>query len=500
MGESKIHIGSQIEKIFSYGKWYLLASLATKGLGLFLLPVYTRYLSPEEYGKLNVLMSLVSVVGIFISLYLDTAYERFFFDRKTDGERSTLFSTLLGFVLVWGLLIVGVGLVASKVFITKNLNITFFPYIPIEMVISLASQVGSFGQSHYKCRLQAKTIASVLVVTALFNGGLSVALLVGFDLGVLARLIGMTVASLLTVGLYGYLFFKDGLLTWELSSNALRQALSYALPLLPRLLTQWIVGASDRVLLTLYGKTAEAGVYSVAHLVGSSLLLFENAIFNYVYGPVMLSMLVDNHELAKVRIARFFRFYLWIFIMIALSVSFFAKEIVIIMADSDFASAYVAVPIISFGYVLSALQKPFNQILRYHKATWLISVGTIGHSVVSLSLNVVLIPKVGKIASAWAVLGAFLFLFVWMFSWSQKYDRLALDTKNLVSIVILLLISGGFGLLVSNLEQSFVIMLFLKMLVVVSTLVLSFILPVFTKQQRQEAFFMILELRQNLVG
>ena len=491
MAETSIHAGSQIAKVFTHGKWYILSSMATKGLNLLLLPVYTRYLPPEEYGLLNVLLSIVSVISIFISLYLDTAYERFFFEQKDEENLAKLFSTLFLFVLAWGIFIVPAAMLISKAFIVERLQVPFFPYIPIVMGLCLVKQVQSFGQSHYKCNLQAKTITSILIFTALVNAAVSVTLLAVYDMGVMARLLGMLVASLLALLLYGYLFVKDDVLTLDFNLGMLIQSLSYSLPLLPRLLSGWIVSASDRILLALYATMADTGIYAVGYVIGGTLLIFENAVFNFVYGPIMLSMLVENPDLAKVRIANFFQFYCWLFVMLALFVSLFSREIIYVMAAPSFADAYRIVPFIAFAYVFSALQKPFNQILRYQKVTWLISAGAIVHALINLVLNIILIPIFGRVAAAWTTMVAFLALFAWMFFWSQKYNKVILRVDSIISLIAIVTVCIILYGVIEKYCLEISIAFWLKIGIMVFALVLSFVLPVFTPQQRRQARVMI---------
>ena len=68
-----IHKGNWGNKIFKKGKWYLLSSIFTKGLSILLLPVYTYYLSTEEFGILQTLSAVAGILPMFISLALDRA-------------------------------------------------------------------------------------------------------------------------------------------------------------------------------------------------------------------------------------------------------------------------------------------------------------------------------------------------------------------------------------------------------------------------------------------
>lgn len=93
MNSDAIHKGSWLRTIFRYGKWYLLSSLFTKGIGVILLPLYTNNLSTTEYGTLQTLNSIAALLPIILSCSLDSAFGRFFHDYKYDKNLNS--ATLL---------------------------------------------------------------------------------------------------------------------------------------------------------------------------------------------------------------------------------------------------------------------------------------------------------------------------------------------------------------------------------------------------------------------
>ena len=78
--------------------WFLISSILTKLFGFILLPIYTQSFSKEELGSLYIYESLGRVVVIFISLYLDAAFLRYYYREKPKGksELRVLFSTIFG--------------------------------------------------------------------------------------------------------------------------------------------------------------------------------------------------------------------------------------------------------------------------------------------------------------------------------------------------------------------------------------------------------------------
>ena len=74
---------------------YLLANIATKALALIAIPVYTRLLTVEEYGVVNVFISLTGIVTVLLTLNTEEAISRFFFDAKNEDEFKQFVGTTL---------------------------------------------------------------------------------------------------------------------------------------------------------------------------------------------------------------------------------------------------------------------------------------------------------------------------------------------------------------------------------------------------------------------
>ena len=98
-----IHKRNWLRSVLKEGKWYLAASMATKALGFFLIPIFTQYLSPSEYGVLGIITTITELLPILLSLSIDVAFVRFYHDYKKDDEQlAALYSSVFWFVIVFG--------------------------------------------------------------------------------------------------------------------------------------------------------------------------------------------------------------------------------------------------------------------------------------------------------------------------------------------------------------------------------------------------------------
>ena len=67
-----------------HGGNYLVASVATSALAFISIPVYTRLLTPEDYGVVSIFMGIVGLLGSVMSFGTDRSVSRYFFDQKDE--------------------------------------------------------------------------------------------------------------------------------------------------------------------------------------------------------------------------------------------------------------------------------------------------------------------------------------------------------------------------------------------------------------------------------
>ena len=75
--------------------WYTLANYIPIMLSFILLPIYTRYLTPSDYGIIALIVALNSLLSIFISLQLPKSISKYFVDFKDNTSLSEFLSTIL---------------------------------------------------------------------------------------------------------------------------------------------------------------------------------------------------------------------------------------------------------------------------------------------------------------------------------------------------------------------------------------------------------------------
>lgn len=449
MTKSKeIHKESWQKSIMTHGKWYMLSSLLTKGINILVLRVYTEYLNPSQYGILDTLNSIALFLPFFISLYLDSAFARFYHEYKNDSKKlKQLFSSIFIFVFFFGSFVTVLVLWVSKYWLNDFLEIPLYPYIYLAFIPPLFQQLGSLGLVFLRQSLRSKETVLVEIGSLLVNLIIALPLLILFDFGILAKLWGNFGASLALFLFYLVFFIRKGLLKFTFNKTLLKESLIYSIPLMPAFLGSWLAGLSDRLVIAKHTGVEQVGYYAVGLMLGKLLYMVHDAI-TQVIGPISISGLIDDNQRTKQKMGTLSSVIWTYMLLLNLMLYVFSKELILIFANKAYNNAAFIIPIIGFSYVLGSQSRIFSSIIMYHKKNWIFSSGGIIQGLLNLLLNLLFIPTFGYIFAAYSTVISFLFYTLWILFWSFKIDKLPFDPKKYsISLTLFLVAICTFNLL-----------------------------------------------------
>lgn len=444
-----IHQKNWLSSIFDHGKWYMISSLLSKGVNILVLRIYTEYLTPSDYGILDTLNTIALVLPFFISLYLDSAFGRFFHDYKHDREKlKQLFSTLFIFVSAYGSLSVIVILISSRLWVTDLLSIPLYPHILLAFIPPLFYQLGNLGLVFLRQSLLSKKTSTVEVGSVLINVLVAIPLLVFLDFGILAKLWGNFIAAIGLFLFYFIFFLRNGLLSFSFNISMLKESLFFSVPLFPIVIGSWIASLSDRLVIVNYFSLEAVGLYSVGFTIGKLMYVFQDAI-TQVTGPITMSGLIADKEATKTKIAQV-SFYIWsVMLYINFGMFLFADELISIFADQAYNEAKIIIPIVALTYVFGSQQRIFVSIILFHKKNWVISLGGIIQAITNLGLNLIFVPKYGYLAAAFTSLFTLMVYTYWIYFFANKYEKINLPSSRFAYVLIII---GGFVFIINHFE------------------------------------------------
>jgi O-antigen/teichoic acid export membrane protein len=419
----------QLKRLGKHSVIYGLGGLVSRILAVFLLPLYTRYLTTSDYGQIETLIALVTVLTIVLQFGISSAFFRFYFDAEDDAARRLVLRTSFWFTMAMATL----GLVVVAAFATPIAQWLFGDAGATNLV--RASAVALWAQLNYMqltnlFRVEERSVAFVLasLTNILITVGATLVLVVALGKGPLGVIVGNFTGTLVVyLALLGYRREQLGL---QMSRPLLRQMNHFGLPLVPSALLLWVTNFSDRFFLVKLTDTSEVGLYSVGVRVASAMVLLLTA-FRMAWPAFAYS--IKNDDEAKQTYAWVLTYLVLVSTWIATGLTLLSPWIVDWLTTPKFASASRVVGPLSFaavsfgGYIVLAIGIGRARRTQFN---WVV---TGVAAVVNVVLNLTLIPPYGMMGAAIATAAAYTVMFVGMAWWSQRIFPVPYQWRRVVT-------------------------------------------------------------------
>lgn len=401
------------------GLVYTLVSAAPRAVAFALLPVFTRVLTPSQYGQLSIAISVTTVAAILFGLGLDTALFRNFFLLDQDlPARERFVSTTWTFLLIapWAIALVLGAIFAPILDVGRVLS-------PDQLLLALLAAVISVGSVTVpmvvlRAENRFRDYIAVTATNMIVSTSLSLVFVVWIRGGVLAYLGSIVIgnAATLVVSFRLIPYSRPKPFDWVV----LRDTLSLSLPLVPHFLALWALQLADRFLVGAILGTAAAGLYSVAS--NLSLPMFIIVIgFGQAFMPAYAraSKAEDARDSLRLTIAS----QVAVMSALCLACAALVPAAIHFLTSSQYSSAAGLAPWLVLGYGFQGFYSiPMNGITLTHGNTKGVAVISWTGAATNIGLIVWLAPKYGleAVAIASAVGYAALLIGVSLFAVYRK--------------------------------------------------------------------------------
>jgi O-antigen/teichoic acid export membrane protein len=399
---------------------YGLGLLLGKGVGLMMLPIYTRYLTPADYGVLELIEMTLELVSIVAGAQLALGVFRFYHKAETSKEKQAVVSTaLIALSTSYGL--VGLaGLIAAPTLSTlvfgSSVHTTLIRIASASLAFQSLSMV-PYAYSRMRDRpVHFVTMTLVRTVIALT---LNVVFLIVLGLGVKSLLMSSLIANLIVgVWLSAQLIREVGL---GFSRQATRDLLRYGIPMIATQLATFVVTFGDRYFLLASSDATVVGLYTLGYQFGFLVALFGAGPFMRVWDPRRFSV-ADRPDRDEIYSQGFIYLNL-LLITIALITAVFIQDLLRIMVTPAFYAAAHIVPVVLIAYVLQSWTAIQDIGILIRERTKYIMIGNWVAALTALAGYALLVPHFLAWGAAIATVAAFAVRHVIIFSISQRLCR-----------------------------------------------------------------------------
>lgn len=441
---------SKLKELFSDTLIYGISSVVARFINYLLVPLYTDVFETDEYEIVVTAFVGIAFLNVIFTMGMESAYLRYGKDRDSSKDyfktiQLFLFSvSAILFALLWLLYpVTGAQLSLEN---DSSLYLLMLGILAFD-----ALSIVPFAE----LRLIRKSVLFAVIKTGnvLVNVTLNVYLIIYLNYGVEAVFISNFVASALT-------FVATTIATMPLLKGSfvrshLNTALKFGLPFLPAGIAHVINEGIDRFFLkamdpstveALYGPEYTAdnivGIYGACYKIGVFMLLFIQ-MFRMAWQPFFMRHSED--EKAPELFASVFKYFNVAAGIIFMGIALFVQEIVafrIPFVDLTFIGekywlGLQIAPVILMAYWFQGMYMNFSAGIFITEQTKRLPQITIIGAAVTIVGNIILIPHLGMMGSAWATLASYATMAALLYWYSNKVYKVPYSLLRAIFIILI---------------------------------------------------------------
>jgi O-antigen/teichoic acid export membrane protein len=408
---------------------YGLANLGIRALNFLLLPIYTRFLTPTDYGVMVLAETLAAFLASILSLGFDASVQRLYFRHVDDSKALPAY---VGSVLKFAL-VLEIGFLVLALTVGPRLQHTLAPtasvpfrYIAMALATAVATQFFGYRLVLYQAERRPWGYAILSLLSFGLTASLTIALVVYARFGVTGMLGGKLIAAAICL-IVAVLLARHALgshFHWAY----VRETIVVGSPLVPHLLMAFGLVSADRFILAYYRDLREVGLYAVAYTFGMIMSLVTMSL-SQAWAPIYYDIARKGEEGRPV-LSKMCAGLIVMLTAVACFGALIAQDFIARFLDHRYSSAGRVVPWIIGAYLAHSFFSMFALAAMQARRTTLIMSASFVALVVNTILNFSLIPRWGMYGAAYATLIAYVIEALVMYSFAQRAFRLDYDLRR----------------------------------------------------------------------
>lgn len=442
-------MNSEFKRFFKHTSVYFIGN-ALNRLGIFLLlPVYTRYLTPGEFGTLELVFVTVAILRTFLGMRFGHATLRFYYEYDNEVDRKKHISTSFIAITFWSLLLTLLFISFSETFSRFVYgNETYSMLFVVGFIVMFFEVVSEVAFAFLRAREQSLIYVIISLVHMVLRVALNIYIVIFLEKGVVGILTGNMIGSSVVWFVLCLIVIKYSGIQFDRSK--IKNLFKYSFPLLVAILPALILKNSDRIFLSKYASLEAVGIYALSMRFGIALRSFIIEPFQLGFGPYRFSIM--KKENAKEIYAKFLTYFFYVVVFAGLFVSLLSREVIELMASESFRSTYKVIPHIILAIVLGGVIYILQTGILIQKKTIYMPYISIICAVFHVTILFILVPLYGIYGAAYSFIVTTCISMVITFKFSQHCYSIRFEYGRLFKIMItafvlffLALFTEGFG-------------------------------------------------------
>jgi O-antigen/teichoic acid export membrane protein len=431
-------VSGYLRRLATTGAAYTAASILSKLIAVALLPLYTRYLTPADYGAAEVMFAAIVSASIVVRFGLIEAVLRFYYKDDEDPDR-VVASSFAG--LFW---LATVGALVALPFATPISEALLVHPAPDLARIAIGGlwvlTMFEFMLTLFRLEERARAFFTTTIVNVLVTIGLTVALVVGAGEGARGLLLGSYASGAAFV--LGLIVLQRRRLSLFFDRALLRRLLRFGLPTMPAEASLYLLNFVDRIIIVRSVGLAEAGLYSLAIKFAQGVNVLVRG-FQLAWPPLAYSIRDDGE--ARRAYATVVTLFVAGCAFVVTGMWLFSRWIVRALAAPKFFDSYEAVGLISTAVTLYAVYMVLVVILGRTGRTEFNLPATLAALAANVILNLILVPPLGIVGAGLALVASYVVVLALMYVFTQRLFPVPYQWGRLARVVLTAAVLVGAG-------------------------------------------------------
>lgn len=410
---------------------FAIGSFATKLIAFFFVPLYTHILEAEEFGIVDLVITVSTIIASVLTLNISEAVMRFALDKGADKRKIlTIGINILIIATVLGLFIIPI---VKRIEMLSEYALYFYLY-------SLTLGYSTVFLSYLRGCEKLVEYSVGNIIHSLAIAILNVLFLLVWKMGVTGYFYAYIISNVITTG---YAFVVGGvhreIRHFNMDMALCKQMLKFSVVLIPNSFMWWIMNSADRVMVTAYLGAAASGIYAVSYKI-PTLLTMVSSVFTQAwnYSAIKEKDSSDNEEYTN----NVYNSLFGLLVIAAAGMMMLIKPFLKIYVENSYYTAWEYTPYLIIGFIFMTLGTFLSSSYTVHKDSkgFLFS-ATVG-AIVSVLLKVIFIPLIGVSGAALSTCISYMAVFVYRVIDTRKYLKMnVFRVKHIIAYIMLIVLA-----------------------------------------------------------
>ena len=406
-------------KLFKSTGLYTMSTIINAAIPFLLMPLLTRYLTPEDYGIVSMVNLLVSFISPFVGLNVHGAIARMYYERDRVDLSEYIFNCLLILIFSTSITTVFVFVFSSPISKVSSVPVRMLWFV---ILFSFCQFVSRIVLTLWQVEENPIRYGIFQISQTTVNVILSIIYVVVLKYTWTGRIYAQAITLVLYLVISIIIICKNNWLRIAINKNYIRNALKFGLPLVPHALGGILMTMTDRLFITNMVGIKETGLYTVGYQIGMIISILSSS-FNQAYVPWLYGKLKLGNVRVKTKIVKFTYIYFVGILVSAIFLSIFTPLLLRYFVGKEFQDSGLYVTWVALGYAFNGMYLMVSSYIFYAERTTYLAVITAVSAIMNIVMNYIFIRSNGAVGAAQATCLLYLinFILTWVLA-AKVYD------------------------------------------------------------------------------